>query len=191
MTAEIHKFLNELPEKADPEVFKTSRWVNLEEAHFLHNLVLLNDIEIVFESGTANGYSAAWMALALYESRQDRKYYVDTYDPVNRNKVWSVIPDFPDNIEYHESAFLSDGEAVDWGRFGVPWKALYFIDGAHNFSGSKKEIKAARRLIKPGDLLVMHDILGYENLQAQFQKYAEGRKSFVLNSKRGVGVIVW
>lgn len=174
--------LRELPSKADPSLFKVERWCTPDEGLILYALCQVHEIRTVLECGTANGYSALWMAAA--------GAHVNTWDIVERPRVWSVeqyvcpptagaIP-----IRCHIGPFH---EGV--GNVHAPGPRLFFIDGEHNRSATRRDWKAIKPLLTPGDVMVFHDALEYENIADLSRNLrAQGYRGGIIRTQRGMAV---
>ena len=130
--------------------FKMERWMPLEEVQLLHTFVKDFEPELIFESGTANGWSALW--LSLYGAP------VYTFDPISRLKLWDSIWEdkvSADNITYTEAAFATLPETFPELKGK---KNLFFIDGAHTASGVTGDCAAVMEFASPGDTVIFHDL---------------------------------
>ena len=101
---------------------KRARWVTLEEARILFDIVAEMDVPYVLESGTANGYSAAWMACA--------GAHVITFDPHDRKKVWELHPELVTHVTYVQDKFVS---AIRRYAFAADVNKMFYIDGDHGY----------------------------------------------------------
>ncbi len=153
------------------------RWVTLEEAHLLADIVEEEAPDHIFESGTANGYSAAWLGLSGVP--------VTTYDPCPRVKVWGTTA--PAHITYVQDKFSSMVEAAK----AVEGKKLFFIDGNHRSSGVSEDVTAIREVIKPGDVIVFHDLNSAKVVRFwhRLQEFAETWERY--ETQRIMGKLIW
>ncbi len=171
----------------DDEVLKgrglaRKRWVTLQEANVLADVVEEEAPDHIFESGTANGYSTSWLGLLGTP--------VTTYDIVNRAKVWGERN--PAHITCVNEKFSSMVEHAKT----VEGKKLFFIDGNHNSSGVKADVEAVLEVIEKGDVIVFHDL----NCRAVIRFWHrlagdEGRevhyKETKYDTQRGMGKLVF
>jgi predicted O-methyltransferase YrrM len=158
---------------------KKGRWVTVEEGRLLLQLATTYQPDVIFESGTANGLSAAWM----YGSGRP----IITFDPIDRMKLWERLG--VDGIEYVRDKFSS----VD-SRYPemAGWKKLFFIDGEHTSSGVLEDIEAVKRFAKLGDMVVFHDTIDTPIIRAIHRLkdiHALTYKQYC--TARGVGVLIW
>ena len=146
----IVDLLRELPAKADRSLFKVERWVTPEEGEILAGFVKHNGIMQVLESGTANGYSALWMA--------SEGVRVDTWDIANRPKLWDSYPELA-TLSHDGIAFHNDAYAYGIWKWIQPEAVphLFFIDGDHEEPWVRKDWEYTKRYAAPGDLIVLHD----------------------------------
>lgn len=146
--------------------YNQGRWVTNEEAEILLNLMKFFDFKLAYESGTANGYSTCWLALAGTA--------VHTYDPVSRTKVWDE-PQFQDlkpHITYHEERF----DSLDLSKRAHP--SLFFLDGDHSTTGITNDVAAVAPHLTPGDVVVFHDL----NIPTVWRKWARWRTALLEES---------
>ena len=168
--------LEQLYENKDKR-FKMQRWVTLEEAKVIHSIVEEEAPNHIFESSTANGYSACWLGLSGCP--------VTTYDPVDRLKVWE--DDNPPHITYVQAEFKD----VVTHASKVSGKLLFFIDGIHKDYGLREDLSAVLEIIKPGDVIVFHDVhhINPGNHYRKLKTYSASYKDY--DTKRGIGKVVW
>ena len=126
--------------------FKLARWITEKEAEVLCDLIKEHNIEEVYESGTANGYSSCKMS--------ETGIHIVTFDPYDRLKIWDE-PEFEfykDQIEYINTEFSAlQLEPIEGKR-------LFFIDGDHSGVGATEDVEAVLKYIAPGDVIVLHDM---------------------------------
>lgn len=124
----------------------TALWLTDDEAGILYTITAFEKPKIVYESGSANGFSASIFA--------SLDILVQTYDPVDRPKVWNSFPEIEENIIFHNDRF-STAERVS------SEKSLFFIDGDHSRASFREDIQRVEELLIPGDVIVLHDVFGY------------------------------
>lgn len=109
---------------------------------------------VIVDIGTAAGSSAFIMALA---SKDSVKVY--TVDPMRNQNFLDdrTRLELDDKIVYFEgtSAF----SYIDWQR---PIDLL-FIDGVHSYQGVKDDFETFGTKVKPGGIVIFHDIFLYDN----------------------------
>lgn len=124
------------------------------EVLFLYGLVLREQPDIIFESGTALGWSASWMALAS-------KARVITYDPVDRDKLFNRNFIF---VNDKFSTVRSDLSSLNDD------KKLFLIDGDHTKKGLLEDFCAIEEFLRLGDIVVLHDIIREGGVRSGFKK---------------------
>ena len=183
----IKKLLTGLRTNKEGEEFKRERWVTIEEAHLLYNLVYLEGVQNYYESGTANGYSASWATLAILQNATVPNSH--TWDPHNRDKIWekfSVFKNFKKLINFHNEEFVSSKKMNK-----IPSRSLFFIDGSHSQAGFSQDFDHVKRMAVKGDIIMVHDALrGYPYILTIFEDFCTGKKYKVVPTERGIG-IVW
>lgn len=158
---------------------KAERWMTIEEAHVLHTVVKISRCKNYFESGTANGFSSCWAALA-------RAKNITTWDPIDRPKIWNLeseLRTLGNLITYKQEKF-EDGLPSIANREGT---SLFFIDGNHSPTPFKKESRALLRNIRKGDWIIFHDTRAYPHIKARFKSMA-GEK-WLIETKNGMGIV--
>lgn len=169
--------------KAKEDVFAHKRWATEEEAEILYTLVKQNNIGRVVEVGTANGWTAAWFALAGAQ--------VYTFDMVDRPKMYldSLFP-FPElasRIHFQEIPSPQCLVSV-FPYMGV---TLYFVDGDHTFAGAKRDVDAVMAIAKTGDWVAQHDATGEVGSRRVWQQTValELGEYKLYETRNGVGVV--
>lgn len=131
--------------------YKMSRWVTDEEGDVLRDTIRLHNVTDVYESGTANGYSACRMVEA--KGTYGTEVTVTTFDPVARAHVWEEegYDEYKRLITYVQAGFETlKLEPSDQKR-------LFFIDGEHDITNCSRDLKLAMKYSMPGDVIVLHD----------------------------------
>lgn len=157
---------------------KKARWVTLGEAQLLLDLAKEHQPAIIFESGTANGISSAWLSLSGVP--------VVTFDPCNRNKVWDKVG--INDITYVKDRFSSvDTRYSKWAGE----KKMFFIDGDHSSSGVQEDCEALKRFARSGDVVVFHDLNEKPVVRAwhRLLKFAQTYEKH--DTPRIMGVLIW
>lgn len=134
--------------QSDPDI-KISRWATEEEVGILTFLVETNNVKRVFESGTANGWTASAFAFALPEGSS-----VYTYDPIDRPKIYNDLA-IKSKILYFNEKFFDCGNILPAMTSKV---TLFFIDGDHSNSGVQEDYATIAPHLKDKDLVVFHDM---------------------------------
>lgn len=127
------------------------------EVIFLYGLILQERPKVIFESGTAIGWSASWMCLA-----SDAPVY--TYDPDIKPRLFS--PKFK-KFEFINAPFSKVvNELPKWCGF----KKLFFIDGDHSSKGALEDFESIEEFLESGDIIVLHDTVGERGVVNLFKK---------------------
>lgn len=183
---QIKKLLINIRSNKEGETYKRERWVTLEEAIVLYTITCTESIQNYYESGTANGYSSSWVALAIIQNGLVPN--VHTWDPHNRDKIWekfSIFKNFKKLITFHNEVFIN---AIKQNR--APNKSLYFIDGGHSESDFLQDLDHVNRIHTKGDILIVHDVSGYEYILNHFKEFSKSKRNKIIPTDRGMG-IVW
>ena len=165
------------------------RWATEEEARLLYAFVKDYSIGTVFEIGTANGWTASWMALAGAR--------VYTYDIVDRAKVYEHIA-FPVPALVSSIVFtkLGSPECVEDMKLRplLSGPVLFFIDGDHSTSGVMRDFEAIKPLFKDNDVIVFHDTKkscsGVYKMWKRMQRTYPGQCQGY-STRNGMGVLIW
>ena len=165
------KFLKDFRWSSMSRAYKYERWINPAKGVVLFDLIRNGKCKSYFESGTANGFSTLYAALALPEDG-----VIHTFDPANRKKLWDDAHfdgmHYLDKIHYHNARFNTQGVEDDGEDSGTePWKSVadylpgegprfFFIDGDHSFTGVKKDFHSIKHFLEPGDMVCFDDVAG-------------------------------
>jgi predicted O-methyltransferase YrrM len=121
----------------------------------LHYLVRSNGCARVLETGTAKGVSAACLASAVAHRRDARVVTLDLADEPLRASLWDALPASmrdcieerrEDSVEGMRRA-LAAGEQFD----------AALLDTDHSAGHVWREFDVARRLVRPGGPILVHD----------------------------------
>lgn len=164
--------------------YKQARWVNFDEAEILREWVRAANPSLVLESGTANGYSSAWMASGLSDGS---KLY--TFDPIDRPKMWSYIPALKDKIEFVQTKFSRLAEAVK----DFSGRIVVFIDGDHGYESVMEDWNTVQHYLKPGDVVLFHDVRESKVVKAvdDIRRITPSSRFFKFRTARQVGVLLY
>lgn len=158
--------------------YKVERWITIEEAQILLDVINTENIQYYYECGTANGFSACWAASAK------NVIEVHTWDPVDRAKLYDEFSTLRLKITFHNAKY---NEAI--GKISHLGKSLFFIDGDHKMRPARSDINHTLKCAKPGDIIVLHDVLGYDWLQGRMNEFLTTHKAELRATKRGMGII--
>lgn len=123
----------------------------------LYYLIRSSGCATVFECGTGYGVSTACMAAAVANQDAGRVVTVDLVHKAERDDLWESMPSQVescihavkgDTLEVLDE-YINAGERVD----------LVLIDSKHETEHVWQEFQRAKRLVKPGGLILAHDVL--------------------------------
>jgi predicted O-methyltransferase YrrM len=121
----------------------------------LHYLVRSNGCTRVLETGTAKGVSAACLASAVAHRRDARVVTLDLADEPLRASLWSSLPEtMRDCIEERRE------ESVEGMRRALAAGEQFdaaLLDTDHSAGHVWREFDVARRLVRPGGPILVHD----------------------------------
>lgn len=136
------------------------------EALFLFGLVMREQPDVIFESGTAVGWSGTWMALAT-----DAEVF--TFDIASRQRLFHPI----EGKLHCTITPFQEGAPLQLHRWEGSRK-LFLIDGDHTNKGFREDVEAVEPFLEPGDVIVLHDTTteggvrrGYAALQAKHPEW--------------------
>lgn len=180
--------IKSLVNKAGSE-FKKGRWVTNEEGELIRKLVALARAVNVFESGTANGYSACWLSLSLPPEGK-----VHTFDPIDRPKLWDQsfgVENIKDKAVFHQNYFKEVKSILGGRAPKVPFG--FFIDGDHGSDSVMEDWNSIAGFLQPGDVIIFHDlnIKGVRRAWDTILSSVPPSRNFVFNTDRIVGVIFY
>jgi len=173
-------------QKTFDEKYKQSRWVTYDEASLLREWVRAANPDVVLESGTANGYSALWLASGMEKG----KLY--TFDPVDRPKVWTefTTPEVTSKINFCQAEFRH------MSRFAsIPPNAriVTFIDGDHGYTSVMEDWHTLKPYLKPGDVVLFHDLRESKVIKAwdDIARETPNSRSWRFRTPRVIGVLLY
>ena len=144
------------------------RWAQVEEGRVLYDLVKDNNVKLALEIGTANGWTACWMAAA------GAKVY--TFDYANRAKIYTdpkfPLPELKDRIVFHHTPSPDCFGIIKKLTFTAE-PMVFFVDGDHGFEGVSRDFDDVMAIARPGDKLVLHDTAphaGYPGVRRCFRR---------------------
>lgn len=163
--------------------YKQARWANLDEAELLREWVRAADPDLVMESGTANGFSALWLASGLKDGAE-----LHTFDPINRPKLWEEF-EHKLPIIFHRTKFMNIGDFIK----PSDKKIVAFIDGDHGMLSVLEDWAALRPLLKKNDVILFHDYREGKVQQAIAEILKENPTSrrFIFKTVREICVIIF
>ena len=123
---------------------------------FLYEMIYDSKPDSVLEIGVQYGVSTKTMLLAL--------------DAIKKGKLTSIdiknrVPEFEDYKDVTSRWKFVKGdssldETFDKVKDDGPFDIL-FIDGLHTYEGVKRDYELYEPLVKPGGLIIIHDVLNY------------------------------
>lgn len=158
-------------------LIKLERFITEEECNIICDLISKFDIKLVVEIGTAHGYSAACMASTGVK--------VITFDIAQRLKVWDLDKNITSkNISCHVGDIWQTSVDLNGER------RLFFIDGDHTITGATKDLVNVYKIMKPNDIMVVHDILGEKKVGKVWTRLKKPEYQYtVFKTKNGLGLI--
>lgn len=167
------------------ELYKLPRWITVQEAEVLNDLLWKEQPDIYFESGTANGFSACVAAEAIGWKAPIPN--IHTWDPVDRPKIWEdpQLVNAKLSIVFHNEPFDQGVQRVL--RDG---KTVFFIDGDHRWHVAREDIRGVLAVAQPGDVLLLHDVSeDYGGLIGRFRAFEETHRTQFFPTERGMGAV--
>lgn len=125
-------------------------WCKPNEAMIIYAALQAMDTKIVYESGTCNGWSASWAALAMGEEG-----HVYTFDIIDKPKIYASTALEP-RITQTISPF-SEGVKPFIRSRNPDDKIAVFIDGDHSTEVCKADLAAVEPYLRVNDLVFFHD----------------------------------
>lgn len=157
-------------------------WATVGEVQVLFDYIKANDVQLVVEVGTCNGFAAACMALAGAN--------VLTFDIEDKPKMYDD-PKFPYPEVRSKIAFKAIPSPECFQDLTLPaGKVLFFVDGDHNYRACSRDYHLAVGIARPGDLIVLHDTYNVPDVMAfwaELTREFPGRTTTIA-SKNGMGL---
>lgn len=143
--------------------------ISFSDAEFLYELLQRERPSVVLEIGTASGFSAATMCRCLdYAARTangDSEYRVISYDLLEHfyadpsKKVGEAAREMLDAALMKHVEFRNPRTAADAVRdFAPDALSFCFIDANHRHPWPALDLLAVTKIIRPGGIVVLHDI---------------------------------
>lgn len=158
--------------------------VEPEYGQMLYDMVKNRKPKIIFELGTARGYSTSWMLLALNELNQGHLY---TADHIERKPPYWDMAHIPTNRLTRFKGTVDQIEKVP-GLID-----LAFLDSTHQFELLEPDLEKVMPRIAKNGTMVVHDTNYYRNMGDALAKYFEGRTEWAYREIRtgcGFGIAV-
>ena len=127
------------------------RWATEAEVFILFTEVMACNPEVILECGTANGWTAAWMSLALKELKSNT--LIHTFDIIIREHIMKL-----DNVRYYIEPFHIGGSRIV--KQFTEQRKLIFIDGDHHKVSTKRDFDAVAPYLRKDDVVLFHDSIG-------------------------------
>ena len=146
-----NKVLLLLSERAKWEAVDLVYWATDAEAIILFSEVVACNPEVILECGTANGWTAAWMDLALEQLQSHT--IIHTFDIEPRAHISDST-----RIIYSDTPFHKGVVPImeDVGEL----RKLVFIDGNHVQAQVYKDYEVIVPYLKKDDVVIIHDTIG-------------------------------
>jgi predicted O-methyltransferase YrrM len=151
----------------------TGRWIANDEGDIISDLVRTSNAVQGIECGTANGFSACYIANALPSNG-----HVYTFDPFDRPKIWDSedlieeLKTLKSKITYTQGYFDLEAPKILKSRPSKP--LAFFIDGDHGYGPVKKDWLAIEPYLQEGDLIIFHDF-GYAKIRRLWNEFIKDR----------------
>jgi predicted O-methyltransferase YrrM len=122
----------------------------------LHYLIRSNGCARVLETGTARGISAACIASAVAHRQNGRVVSLDPFAFEERFALWAALPEFMRKCIESRTVGSLEGmsEAV---AAGEQYDAA-LLDSVHTAEHVLAEFQLASKLVRPGGLILIHDV---------------------------------
>lgn len=146
-TAEFRSLLDLKVTRSDAVLV---RWATDAEVFILFTEVMACKPEVILECGTANGWTAAWMSMALKELQSDA--LIHTFDITLREHIRPL-----DNVRYYLEPFHIGGSRV--AKEYADTHKLIFIDGNHKRVAVQQDFDSVSPFLKLGDVIIFHDTI--------------------------------
>lgn len=121
---------------------------------FLYEIVYESKADSILEIGVQYGVSTKAMLLALHTSNKGK---LTSIDIKNRVPEFDLYKDVTDRWKFVKGDSSLD-ETFDQVKDEAPFDIL-FIDGLHTYEGVKRDYELYEPLVKPGGLILIHDVL--------------------------------
>lgn len=180
----LNTLMARINETQAQEGFRVRRWSSLPEYPIFYSLIALYDIDNVVECGTNAGASALSFAAGLVNTGKAGKVYTWDIDSINGVDKGTNMES---RIVRHLEPFTdSKVEIENRGRL------LIFIDGDHAYEAALKDLEHAATFIKPGDVLVVHDVFKHPPVKDAVIAFLKGSKQYIeIPTSTGIGVVQW
>jgi hypothetical protein len=129
--------------------YKVARWATEEECELLYTIICKDQVKNVVEIGTANGWTACWMACSgtpvlTFDAHERQKIYLDSRFPMPELKELITAKVIP-SPECFQDFERPEG------------KVLWFIDGGHETTYVQADFYGIKPYLKDGDIIIFHD----------------------------------
>ena len=138
--------------------YKTGWWSSLNEYPIMFALMSMYQPTRVLECGTCSGASAMSWAVGMQCAQLDPRVY--TFDPANRNKVYTETG-WEEYIHFFNEPWIEGEKAKELLSTAVHGCTFVFIDGNHLQEACYADAVQALTYLKPGDVLAFHDAIKY------------------------------
>lgn len=168
-------WLNELAFRT--QIVKKKSKLNYQHGRLLYCLVLHQITQIhpkskniiIFETGTARGFSSICMAKALKDGKRAGQILSVDILPHNKPMYWNCVDDFEGKktrrqlleewtylLDYITFLQMTSDEAID--KVGLSRIHFAFLDAVHDYSSVTKEFNFVQSLQKRNDIVVFDDV---------------------------------
>ena len=137
--------------------------------HYLASRSVFNFPLVVFETGTARGFSSVTLARALLDSAAEGVVFTLDSLPHNRQMYWNCIADVQGKRSRQELLaswpeelskifFVQAFTPQQLGRFGLNHIGFAFLDAQHTFEAVMEEYHYVSQRQESGDVIVFDDV---------------------------------
>lgn len=171
--------LKEIKTWADESKYKFARWTPPEVLDVIINTCKDKHINSIVESGTANGWSAAYFS--------SEGFNVWTYDPVDRPKIYrdpNFKYDLKGQIYFFNMPFEQRTKQLYKGS-----SVCYYIDGDHGRASVTNDFKSLP--LNKNDLIVFDDINEKPVKKAVNSIGVPFEEVSFFNGRRIIGIMKW
>lgn len=160
-----------------------------QDLKILHEFVIRYRPEIILEVGTGHSTLAMAYAANLLERFEKIVTIYSTDIDIERTKLFNKK--INDNNLYH--VILLNEDSLKFLSNYEGMVDLIFIDSAHTYDLTLKELEEASGKLSPNGYILMHDVISVSDVQLAIKeflsKHPDEFKYFILKTQCGIGVL--
>lgn len=182
--SQIHFRIADLKDIFTEGKYRRDRWPTDDEAKELYFRIKENKINTAFEVGTANGFTAACMALAGAQ--------VYTFDVLDRAKIYQSKM-FEAQVIARRIHFKEIPTPDCFLHMTLPeGKTLFYLNGDHSQTGAMANLENAVKIARPGDRVYLQGVLRERNLSKVWSKFKEKYpgNTHTITTFNGMGIFI-